>query len=47
MSFELIPLLLLALSVLYHPNRYDQIIPVKGAEMIRHAEDRTGAKLEG
>lgn len=47
MSFELTSLLLWTLSGLYHPNRHDQIIPVEGAEMIRHAEDRTGAELEG
>ena len=46
MSFERTPLLLWTLSGLYHPDRHDAIIPVKGVEMIRHAEDRAGAELK-
>ena len=46
MSFERTPLLLWALSGIYHPDRHDAITPVEGAEMIRHAEDRTGAELK-
>ena len=30
----------------YHPNRDDQVIAVKGAELIGHAEDCTGAELK-
>ena len=33
-------------TFLYHPNRHDQIVSVKGAEMIRHTEDRAGAELK-
>ena len=46
MSFERTPLLLWALSGIYHPDRHDAIIPVKGVEMIRHAEDRAGTELK-
>ena len=34
------------LKHLYHPDRHNQIVFVKGAEMIRRAEDRAGAELK-
>ncbi len=30
---------------LYHPNRHDQIIAVKGAKTVRHAENGIGVEL--
>ena len=45
-SIELTPLPLWALYGPYHPDRNDETIPGKGAEMICHAKDRAGAALK-